>query len=111
VQASQTLHTPVLLQETMAWLQPRPGGLYIDGTVGMGGHAEAILERSSPDGRLLAIDRDPQALDLAQQRLAAFGDRVVFERARFDAMAEAAARHGFAAFRACCWTWGSRRCS
>ena len=80
----------------MAWLQPRPGGLYIDGTVGMGGHAEAILERSSPDGRLLAIDRDPQALDLAQQRLAAFGDRVVFERARFDAMAEVAARHGFA---------------
>jgi len=96
VQASQTLHTPVLLQETMAWLQPRPGGLYIDGTIGMGGHAEAILERSSPDGRLLAIDRDPQALDLAQQRLAAFGDRVVFERARFDAMAEVAARHGFA---------------
>lgn len=89
-------HTPVLLQETIAWLQPQPGGLYIDGTVGAGGHAASILAHASPDGRLLAIDRYPQALDVARQRLAEYGERVVFVQARFDAMAEVAARYGFA---------------
>ena len=88
-------HIPVLLQETMDWLQPRPGGRYIDATVGLGGHSAAILERSSPDGRVLAIDRDPRALELARQRLAEFADRVVWAQARFDAMAEIAAEHGF----------------
>jgi len=89
------VHVPVLLAETMDGLQPRPGGLYIDGTVGLGGHAAAILERSSPDGRLLAIDRDPQALEQARWRLAQFGDRVVLAQARFDALGKVASRYGF----------------
>lgn len=76
-------HTPVLLAESLALLAPRPGGVYCDATVGLGGHAEAILEASAPDGRLLGIDRDPQALALAAARLARFGDRVSLRPGRF----------------------------
>jgi 16S rRNA (cytosine1402-N4)-methyltransferase len=77
-------HLPVLLEETMAWLSPRPGGSYCDGTVGLGGHARAILERSSPDGRLIGLDRDPDALAAARTRLEPFGDRVTLVHARFS---------------------------
>jgi 16S rRNA (cytosine1402-N4)-methyltransferase len=66
----QTQHVPVMLEEVLKFLQPRPGGVYIDGTVGGGGHTEAILERSAPDGRVLGIDTDAQALARVQARLA-----------------------------------------
>jgi 16S rRNA (cytosine1402-N4)-methyltransferase len=69
-------HIPVLLPECLDLLQPRTGGVYCDVTVGLGGHAEALLEASAPDGRLVGIDRDPEALAVAGQRLARFGDRV-----------------------------------
>ena len=61
----------------------RPGGLYVDGTVGLGGHAAEILRRSAPDGRLLAFDKDPAALARSAERLHEFGDRVRFEHADF----------------------------
>lgn len=77
------MHTPVLYHETIKALQPQPGGLYVDGTVGAGGHAWGILEASSPDGKLLGLDLDPQALALAQERLAPFGDRVILKRASY----------------------------
>jgi 16S rRNA (cytosine1402-N4)-methyltransferase len=67
----------------MELLAVRPGGRYVDGTVGLGGHAEELLRRSAPDGRLLALDRDPAALAHARARLAPFGDRVRFERGDF----------------------------
>jgi 16S rRNA (cytosine1402-N4)-methyltransferase len=67
----------------MELLAVRPGGLYVDGTVGLGGHAEEILRRSAPDGRLVAFDRDPAALAVARERLAPFGPRVRFEHADF----------------------------
>jgi 16S rRNA (cytosine1402-N4)-methyltransferase len=67
-----------MLAEAMELLAVKPGGLYVDGTVGLGGHAEEVLRRSAPDGRLVAIDRDAEALALAGQRLLAFGDRVRF---------------------------------
>ncbi len=69
------MHDPVLYQEILQALQPRDGGFYVDGTVGAGGHAWGILEASSPSGKLLGFDLDPQALELARERLSLFGDR------------------------------------
>ena len=70
-------HLPVLYQEVLDNLNPTPGGIYIDGTVGAGGHAAGILDRCSPDGRLLGLDRDPQAIDIAKKRLESYGKRIV----------------------------------
>lgn len=67
-------HLPVLLDETLAWLDPGRGGCFVDCTLGLGGHAEALLARFA-DARLLGIDRDPQALAIARRRLAPFGER------------------------------------
>lgn len=77
-------HEPVLLAEVLEGLQVRPGGLWVDGTVGLGGHASAILDRSAPDGRLLCFDRDSEALQLAQARLQ--GGRARFVHADFRAI-------------------------
>lgn len=70
-------HAPVLADEVLDWLAPRDGALYLDATLGLGGHSERILERSAPHGRLVAIDRDPHARALASERLARFGERIV----------------------------------
>ena len=67
-------HRPVLLPETVSMLDTARGGLFIDGTRGMGGHTEAILE-SDADARVIGIDRDPAALEIASARLARFGER------------------------------------
>jgi 16S rRNA (cytosine1402-N4)-methyltransferase len=74
-------HVPVLLRETVEVLSPRPG-LFVDATAGAGGHAEALLD-ADPGVRVLAIDRDPEALDLARERLARFGGRVAFHLGNF----------------------------
>lgn len=81
--ASPFAHRTVLLQEVLAALQPQPGRVYCDATLGGGGHAEAILEAASPDGRLIGIDRDPTALRAASERLARFGDRFLPVHGRF----------------------------
>jgi len=70
-----TDHTPVLRDEVVRLLTPRPDGVIVDGTVGLGGHAEALLE-AAPTARLIGIDRDPEAIDRARERLARFGSRV-----------------------------------
>ena len=80
----QSAHAPVLLDEALTWLAPRPGGRYCDATLGMAGHAQAILDRSAPDGRLIGIDRDPNALAQARLTLEPFGDRVSLVHARFS---------------------------
>jgi len=64
-----TLHLAVLPEETLSWLAPHPGGRYIDGTLGGAGHTELLLERSAPDGQVLGIDADPEALERARLRL------------------------------------------
>ncbi|MYI07333.1 MAG: 16S rRNA (cytosine(1402)-N(4))-methyltransferase RsmH [Gemmatimonadetes bacterium] len=74
-------HAPVLLEQAMSYLIERDG-LYLDGTVGGGGHAEAILARC-PGCRVLAVDRDTEALDAARERLSFGADRVVFARMSF----------------------------
>jgi 16S rRNA (cytosine1402-N4)-methyltransferase len=79
-------HQPVLFNEVLEWLAPRPGGRYCDATVGLGGHARGILERSAPDGRLIGIDRDRDALALAGQSLREFGERVTLVHAPFSKM-------------------------
>ncbi len=88
-------HVPVLLETVLAYLAPHPGGWYIDATVGGGGHAEAILAASAPDGRLLGIDADPDALGRSHRRLHRFGHRVVLVQGNFDQLAYIARRHGF----------------
>lgn len=79
-------HVPVLQEEVIALLRPRPGGSYLDATVGLGGHAEAILHAAEPTGSVLGIDRDAEALALAGQRLAVFGSRLVLRQGRYEAL-------------------------
>ena len=76
-------HVPVLLREVLEALRPERGGLYVDATLGPGGHAEAILD-AAPSVRLVGVDRDPQALALARERLERFGDRVAFVEGRHE---------------------------
>ncbi len=75
-------HRPVLLEETLKYLVPERGGLFVDCTVGLGGHSEAIL-KSSPDTRILGLDLDPAALEYSRQRLAPFGTRFRAVQANF----------------------------
>lgn len=79
---SQKDHRPVLLRETIESLAVKRGGLFVDCTVGLGGHSEAILQ-TSPDAQVLGIDRDEEALRLARERLAEFGGRFRAVRADF----------------------------
>lgn len=69
-------HIPVLFEDCMRLMDPKPGELYADGTLGAGGHSEGILKSSGPDGRLLAFDLDPVAIGIAQERLKPYGERV-----------------------------------
>jgi 16S rRNA (cytosine1402-N4)-methyltransferase len=82
------MHVPVLYHEIIKALQPQPGGLYIDGTLGAGGHAWGILEASNPNGKLLGLDLDPRALFLAQERLAPFGSRAILRQASYVTLSE-----------------------
>jgi 16S rRNA (cytosine1402-N4)-methyltransferase len=74
VAMSLPVHVPVLLDEVIAGLQPQRGGYFVDCTVGLGGHAAAILEKLSPSGRLLGIDADPEAMKLSQDKLSDYGE-------------------------------------
>jgi 16S rRNA (cytosine1402-N4)-methyltransferase len=85
-------HQPVLYHETILALQPKNGGRYVDGTVGAGGHARGILEASAPGGRLLGLDVDPQALALARETLAPYGERVCLAQASYASLPEQLAK-------------------
>ncbi len=90
-------HRPVLLEETIRLLAPHPGGRYLDATFGGGGHTRAILADSAPDGRLLALDADPEAVARARclQAEPEIGSRLVAVQANFAALAEVARAEGF----------------
>ena len=93
---STPTHIPVLLRESLEFLDVQEGGTYIDCTTGLGGHSEAIATAIGPDGRLLCIDQDGAALEFARARLEAFGRRVSFARGNFRDLGTIAAEHGFA---------------
>jgi 16S rRNA (cytosine1402-N4)-methyltransferase len=78
------VHEPVLVAEVVSGLSVRPGASVLDGTVGTGGHATALLEANAPDGILVGLDRDPEALRIARERLARFAGRVRLRQARFS---------------------------
>ena len=90
-------HLPVMPDEVLGTLAPRPGSLQIDATVGGGGHTERILEAASPDGRVLGLDADGAAIERVRLRLARFGDRLVLRRANFRELATVAPEAGFGA--------------
>ena len=79
-------HQSVLLNKTIEMLRVKDGGIYVDGTLGGGGHTEAILKAA--DCRVIGIDRDSDALAAAKERLQAFGDRVSFIKSNFCDVAQ-----------------------
>ena len=79
-------HQPVLYKEIIHALQPHAGGRYVDGTLGAGGHARGIMEVSAPDGRLLGLDVDPQALTLARKNLAPYEGRIHLAQASYTSL-------------------------
>lgn len=87
-------HEPVLAEPAIELLAPVSGGIYCDATLGGGGHAERLLEVSAPAGRLIGIDRDPEAVAAARRRLARFGDRVTIYHGRFSELEDLLARAG-----------------
>lgn len=85
-------HLPVLLEEVIDLLSPHEGGLYVDATVGLGGHSEEILKMIGPDGKLIGIDRDGEALRMAGERLK--DPRVILKKGRFSEMEDILSSEG-----------------
>src|SRR5207245_5132052 len=81
-------NTPVMLEEVLEWLRIKPDGIYVDATLGAGGHSQAIAERIS-SGRLISLDRDAQALQIARERLKTFASKVNYVLSPFSRIAEA----------------------
>lgn len=94
---AQSQHVPVMLEEVLRFLQPRPGGHYIDGTLGGGGHTAALLERSAPDGKVLGIDTDVQALARVGEQLSDYvrNGRLVLVHGNFAELARIVNEAGF----------------
>ena len=89
-------HTSVMLEEVVSHLQPRAGGLYVDATVGGGGHTEALLRASAPDGRVIGLDWDDEAIAASRERLRGWGDRVELVAADFGQLQDVLTTAGVA---------------
>lgn len=83
----EQIHRSVLLDECMRFLDPQPGGVYVDGTLGLGGHSEEILSRSGPDGRVIAFEWDESAIERSTQRLQPYAERLTVIRRNFAELA------------------------
>ncbi|HEX9021629.1 MAG TPA: 16S rRNA (cytosine(1402)-N(4))-methyltransferase RsmH [Nitrospirota bacterium] len=84
--APHVVHVPVLLREAVELLAPRSGGVYVDGTLGAGGHAAEILKRSAPDGVVIGLDQDADAVERSSVNLAAYGSRVIIRQANYRSL-------------------------
>ena len=93
--APHEIHATVLKEEVVRHIEPRPGGRYLDGTLGLGGHTEALLEAAGGHAEVLGLDRDGRALEQAGQRLAGYGDRVHRAHLPFSRFQEAMAEIGW----------------
>lgn len=94
--SGQTRHVPVMLDEVLAGLAVKPGGRYVDCTLGGGGHSEAVLERSQPGGTLVGIDADANAIERSRERLARFGDAFRAVQGNFRDVAAICGEIGYA---------------
>jgi 16S rRNA (cytosine1402-N4)-methyltransferase len=90
-------HVPVMVPEVLEHLDVVPSGRYVDGTAGGGGHTTAILEASGPDGRVLAIDRDPEAIETVRERLSKAGERLILVQGNYGDVAQICDEHDFSA--------------
>jgi len=88
-------HRAVLLNEALGYLEPRPGRRFIDATFGAGGHTKAMLERTAPEGRVLALDVDEVALAAGREAFEAFGPRLILVKANFKDIQQVAQAQGF----------------
>jgi len=88
-------HASVMARETVDFLKPEPRKRYLDGTLGGGGHTEQILTHSSPDGRVLGLDLDDEAIAAVRERLSGFGDRLELRQANFAAAEETLSEVGW----------------
>jgi 16S rRNA (cytosine1402-N4)-methyltransferase len=82
-------HTPVLVEEVLQWLEVKPDGIYVDATLGAGGHSAAIAQRLV-SGKLISLDQDERALELARENLKPWKDRVILVKSAFSRIAEVA---------------------
>jgi 16S rRNA (cytosine1402-N4)-methyltransferase len=87
-------HTPIMLEEIVGLLNPSPGKVYLDGTLGTGGHAEALLERCEPTGRVIGIDADAESIEIARERLAPYAGRALLVHGRYEQARDILSRHG-----------------
>ena len=94
--AELTRHVPVLLHAVLDGLRPKPGGRFVDCTLGGAGHTLTLLEALHPNGRVLALDADSDAVERGRERLKSYGDRAVVVHGNFASLTELAAAHGFA---------------
>src|SRR5215216_4932163 len=92
---NDSLHQPVLYKEIIHALQPQTGGRYVDGTLGAGGHARGIMEASAPDGQMLGLDVDPQALAIARRILAPYEHRIHLAQASYTSLSDQLVRLGW----------------
>ena len=86
-------HTPVLVEEVLQWLEVKPSGIYVDATLGAGGHSAAIAQRLA-SGKLISLDQDERALELARENLKPWKDRVTLVKSPFSRIAEVAQELG-----------------